>query len=1782
MNNWYLTQGSDQRDAGKVAGARVPTGRTKAGTNFSEKDDRNFVFRTVGDTAGAVASGFRAVVPEPVRNVGGNVLRTAWNAADTPLSQRVGFKIPEMRGPLDEIGNFVLEEGSRPSNYGLAAASFLTGGTATPALFASQMAARTGARAAVASAARPLTQRLGGSLTRAALQGSAPKRAMARMAGGIIEPASGLGTRGIGNRVGAEVATAAGARGAQEWADQKLEEAGASKGWRIGLGLAAGLAGGMGGAMGSRRALQSLGKIDADEVAGVRALLQAAKGATPAERQGIYRRAQRDALRRGSVIEPRPQELVDPDLGYWQYNSIPKGSFINPNRPQSIDGLIGQKQLEAEARLSQTDEAERFGNQRDQQIARKNVIAEQTYGKRWNNLSKSESDQLNREYDWNDAELNARGIDDELSTKIETEVNNQRASADRNRLTAWRNTITDPIRRGLEGMNLLTLNPQARQIYIGYDAAQSAAENVRSGQMTELSSRFGNKKYQNAAGEDIEMKKSFSELISDGELQLNDLPTTVVDNKRMYDLDAAVEQGLLEPPHKELLEDIVEIFAKGNNVERANEIEVDYITGNTALGMRDLKTDQPLLGDFIENAYSANGMFSETGANRSVYFPRKIAGDIQKARREGRPGGMVLGGAVPNQPRVTLDDGKTIKTMDEMLADDKALKYETNILGLIQDRLKSTTDAVNKKWVNSQLETYGTNMSAVMQAEHPTLVKQLSQSRNKLYSLIGRQREDKIIRSVYGKEHARAQKEFVDRVKKDMDDIQAALDASDEPLSLGVLKEELNQLQANFREMESVLTGAKQGDLADFLERVKGINVNERTKKANAAQLRRNAGKIETRLTRHAKAQAELQAELDDYLRNNRPPRQMERGAYPAAYTAGLKKQTATYARRINKLNAEFLKMTTENEKLLAEIDYLDTQILTDVASRTQFNEYVSSLRGQNKEQASELWASIRAIIDQKTSEAQLSTLNRAYKRGDMYTTRQKGMADRANTRIGANVKRIENARAEYQSIKRRYDRALQQAKDGVQIINDQGAPASLRRTIDGDPAGRIYGEEFARQIERDFNNVGPLGGFGKAVGNVNNISRSLLATMDFSNPGIQGLLAMASHPLAASKAIYTATVGTIMNPQIWDDFVLNNWSRTVNINGQDVKIGIKDFIDLNGKWMSADATGEMLLNQPGILDALKRTDREVFGKKVGLGAFAELSNTHFSRQGNLFRYMMFTQAMENKSFLNGLGISASGSAARTSLDDRRDIVETINNMTGWTNNTPTDVEKSLLFAPRFFRSQIETLSKAASRQDAAGDYARDGIVKFLVLGSGFVFFANKMAGEETDVNPIKFRSDGTPYLNSNFMKIRAFGTDISVFGPWQGMFQMITVGLIEGPDAALTRTIENKANIGTGTAIDIISGSTYEGTSWRPKSTGDFFKLGVDLTKSNALPISFQESIDVARGKAPVASGAFGFLGINAAPLTAFELRENAATKWMDTLNPDQRAMMNIAEGTVGYSEMSKGAKGLFDELYPEYDSAYFEDKRKYAARGDKDAQRAIEAHDVDVERVEKQKELVRLAELGAVGDVDPATGNRYQAISPRELASMVSKIDYESSIRKSQIYGDSDFGDGSPLGQAKSAWFAIYENNNIGGVKMDWDGVSRDQEQLLASLEPEIRDELEDFNQSKQKYYIDPLRPIVDAKQVVRESGYYDIGAEIYERTFLPVIEQVLGQRVPTVDGFQDLFETLKYSNPQQAQMLAPINSKINSYLRQQREMFRLTRPEVQDALETLGWVNPMPRMA
>jgi hypothetical protein len=1877
MNSWYLTQSADdQRDVGSVATARVPTGPTQTGSTFSEKDDRNFMFRTVGDAAGALASGFRAVVPEPVRDVGGSALRTAWNVADTPLSQRVGFRLPEMRGPVDEIGNFLVEEATRPSNYALAAASFLTGGAATPALFGGQMAARTGAKAAVTAAARPLTRRLGqGALTRAALTGSAPKRAIARMAGGIIEPASGLGTRGLGSRVGAEVATAASARASADWADRKLEDMGASKGWRVGLGLAAGLAGGMGGAMGSRRALQSLGRIDASEVAEVRSLLKAAKGATPLERQGIYRRAQRDAMDRGIDITAKPEELVDPEVGYWEYHKI------QPYGLRKSDDLapsgMSYSQRQAEAAVSQAAEREQFRDTQTFRNIRQDEFAQRVARKDWNDLNDLEKEELRtlaaqeaylsdplttttinprtnertvttvawddlpasgrngrdarvRAFNWNESnaavfpntDASARSLALEKVgprslrdadwmrrlEKTERDINNERAQWTRfGAKDSWISRQVDPIRRKLQDARILNMSDTGKQIHLGYDAAQTAADTVRSG----LKGKFRG----------LARRSGLNTLVGDtGYISKNgqaaQLWTTTVNGKQMIDVERNISDPDV-PITREMWDQIEEMQEEQIvkiNSEQANGVEVEKLTGEDILDVEDLgdvvrrEGDSKLvsgvtLSDFIEHAYNPNSRnFSKTGADREVYVHRERA-TPRRNRPEMNTSGMVLPRESQADPRVRKANGK-IMTMRQQM--DEGNTYNHDLVDTSMNRLKMGDDAINRRWVERQLEKYGENPEQIMMNENPGLIKQLSMQRNRLGNILARTRANKAISSLYGKEKERHNRRVLANLKKDMARVRAKLNDPNTALSypearrqtLEELKGQLKELRGSYDEVNAALTGA---DWNNIITVIKRLGVKKHIEQIDRLDMQKNA----TRLRDLQARQDGLLLKIDE-LENDPElinPELFGLGADGRTVRpspSARNRKAASYQNKLDKLEAKIeeadrnmIELSQESEKVLATMDWIESDIGVDEFMVRAFRDRLEVLRGTERENAGIVWANIRKQLDESSSRSYLESAERTLKVGQKYQDTLEARVIRADEQLSGAQAQIETARQAYNNTKNRYDNALQRAINGAEL-EDGVIPGTARRQISGARGNQYFNEDLAAQIERDFGDPNWLGKTGGALVGMNNVSRQLLATLDFSNAGIQGLLAIASHPLAASRAMWIATKGTIANPETWDDFFLNNYRRTIDVNGVETPIGIDEFTRLGGKWMDADATGEMLLHQPGILKLLDRTNRKVGSREFGLGKAVDISNTHFSRQGNIFRYLMFVEGMKNQSFLGKAGFSngkwltdptvqlAGGRRSELNEADRRELVETINNMTGWRSGSPTSVEKGLLFAPRFFRSQLDTLGKVATGTGPSADYARDAMIRLIMLGSGFVFMANQLAGEDTDTQVLKFRADGTPYLNSNFMKIRAFGTDISVFGPWQSMFQLLTLGMIEGPDSALVRTLENKSSFAVGLLNDIRKGATYGGTSLRPKTAGDVFNAAKSLAEENLLPISVQESLDVVKGEAPVASGAFGFFGVNAAPLTAYELRENAALKWIDTLTPEEKELFRIAEDVSGYGDMSKSARGMFDELYPEYSSEYFDDKRKYAARGDKDAQQSLLAHDIDVNRLEKQKELVRVAELGAAGEIDPATGAPYPAISPSELSKLVAKIDYEAMISKRQVYGEDGFSGGTPIADAKNQWYAIYERNNIGGVKMDWDGVSRDQDRLLKSLAPELRVELEEFVQGNQKHYIAPLRPIVQAKALLRESGYYDVGDQLFQNTFAPIVEQILGQRPTSVSGFQDLYETLKYSSPQTAALLEPINRDINSYIRSQREVFRLTHPEIQGALETLGWVNPMPTMA
>ena len=117
---------------------------------------------------------------------------------DRPLSERAGIEIPDLPGPVDEIGNFVLREGTRPTNFIMAA----VGGPATTgALRGAGVLGRI-----AATVAEPVVQ--GGILTRLASEaavnagarviGDAAVEALPEDAPGIVKGAVALGAGAIG------------------------------------------------------------------------------------------------------------------------------------------------------------------------------------------------------------------------------------------------------------------------------------------------------------------------------------------------------------------------------------------------------------------------------------------------------------------------------------------------------------------------------------------------------------------------------------------------------------------------------------------------------------------------------------------------------------------------------------------------------------------------------------------------------------------------------------------------------------------------------------------------------------------------------------------------------------------------------------------------------------------------------------------------------------------------------------------------------------------------------------------------------------------------------------------------------------------------------------------------------------------------------------------------------------------------------------------------------------------------------------------------------------------------------------------------------------------------------------------------------------------------------------------------------------------------------------------------------------------------------------------------
>ena len=370
---------------------------------------------------------------------------------------------------------------------------------------------------------------------------------------------------------------------------------------------------------------------------------------------------------------------------------------------------------------------------------------------------------------------------------------------------------------------------------------------------------------------------------------------------------------------------------------------------------------------------------------------------------------------------------------------------------------------------------------------------------------------------------------------------------------------------------------------------------------------------------------------------------------------------------------------------------------------------------------------------------------------------------------------------------------------------------------------GKFFEAADSRTLQKFHESQNPSD-LMKSIQWVNNQVRPIMATLDLSFMGVQGSIVALSDPLTFFKT------AKVLYSRGYDDY-----------------------------FMSLQRTGELrTMIQDGVHIAT-RNDMAEFIAPAWLAnkvPGAQLSNTAFTQFGNILRAELYRT-----------GTKTRGKALTKS--DRRELARTANLVSGFNPGSPTSIEKTLLFAPRFFRSQLGFISDAVTTNQLKRKNAAEHIFRMMTVGTITTLALNEILGNPTDIRPLV---NGKP--NSNFMRVRFGEKDFSVFGPMDSLLRIAMTTVTEGPDAAALFVARTKASPVLGRAWDLIEGQTFGGSEFDTSSPQALLESVGKFALSSA-PISIQNSL-VEGGpptnlKEGIVSG-LEFLGPKATPTTKGE----------------------------------------------------------------------------------------------------------------------------------------------------------------------------------------------------------------------------------------------------------------------------------------------------------------------
>lgn len=356
---------------------------------------------------------------------------------------------------------------------------------------------------------------------------------------------------------------------------------------------------------------------------------------------------------------------------------------------------------------------------------------------------------------------------------------------------------------------------------------------------------------------------------------------------------------------------------------------------------------------------------------------------------------------------------------------------------------------------------------------------------------------------------------------------------------------------------------------------------------------------------------------------------------------------------------------------------------------------------------------------------------------------------------------------------------------------------------------GRFYDPKLGNVLERELAPL-PASGIERGIQAINDLARPLMATLDASFLGIQGLVAFSHNP----KAWFTAFENSMFGGY---DTYIEKAAHTGLLD---------DFRKVGGFFAAKNDFGDFIT--PPIVSKLP-----IAGKA------AAKSGEWWTNFGNVLRLEMYKNAAFMKS-----GMTRA---------DKEGLAKLVNNATGYSATPLTRLERIGEFAPRFFRSQFGVLADAITKGGVTGAQAKRMVTQLVGEGLLLTYMVNEFSDE---VGLGGSELDWTNPGSSNFLKMRVLGRDVSIFGPWESLAKIAIHGIpydfhdkefdVTKPFEGVAYAARTKASPVMGRIYDIIDGETFIGEPVTDFSSPTAIAESLaNIAKSSLLPISVQSLIN-------------------------------------------------------------------------------------------------------------------------------------------------------------------------------------------------------------------------------------------------------------------------------------------------------------------------------------------------